>query len=277
MGVLLAVCAAFSYGISDFVAGLSSRRASPYAVAAYGQVGALVVGVLCAAALLPPTHLTGTAMAWGAASGVGNGLGTLFLYRGLGSGRMSVVAPLSAVTAAGLPVLAGLAWGERPPALAVVGIALALPAIGLISRTRSEHAADRRGVADGLLAGAGFGLLFIGLGRVPAGAGFWPLVAGQVVALLTVLVAALVAGAALGARGRALGGALVAGAIGAASTALYMLAAQRTLLSIVAVVTSLYPALTVLAAMVVLRERVGRGQAVGLAAAAAAVMLIALR
>lgn len=277
MGVLLAFCAAFSYGISDFVAGLSSRRASAYSVAALGQVGALAVGVLCAAFLLPPEHLTGTAMAWGAASGIGNGLGTLFLYRGLGSGRMSVVAPLSAVTAAGLPVLTGLALGERPPALAIVGIVLALPAIALISRTSSERAADRRGVVDGLLAGAGFGLLFIGLGRVPAGSGFWPLVAGQVVALLTVLVAALATRAALRARGRPLGGALAAGAIGAASTALYMLAAQRTLLSIVAVVTSLYPALTVLAAMAVLRERIGRGQAVGLAAAAAAVTLIALR
>jgi len=277
MGVVLAVCCALAYGMSDFLAGLASRRASSYAVAVLAQCAALVVGLVCATLILPAPHITVAALAWGAASGLGSGLGTLFLYRGLGSGRMSVVAPLSAVTAAGIPVIVGLSLGERPPVLALVGIALGLPAIMLISRGHDSGGAGKGGVLDGLLAGAGFGLLFVALGQVPPGSGLWPTAAGQVVALVALLVAAVVTRTRVRVPARALGGVAAAGALGAAAAALYLLAAQRTLLSIVAVVSSLYPALTVLAATIVLRERIGRGQAVGLAAAAAAVTLIALR
>lgn len=277
MGVLLAFVAALSYGASDFVAGVFSRRVTPYAVAAIGQLGALAVVIACGPTLVPATHVTTAALAWGALSGVGNGVGTLFLYRGFGTGRMSVVAPLSAVGAAALPVVAGVAWGERPPALAIVGIVLAMPAIALVSRGhRAQESGRRRGIGDGLVAGAGFALLFIALGRVPAGAGLWPLVAGQLVALVTVAVATLATRSSLRTPGRAVGGVLIAGALGGAATVFYLLAAQRALMSVVAVVTSLYPALTVLAAMILLHERIGRGQAAGLVTAAAAITLIAL-
>ncbi|MGA8113040.1 MAG: EamA family transporter [Actinocatenispora sp.] len=280
MGVVLALCAAVGYGASDFVAGLLSRRVSSYAVAVVAQIAAASAVVL-AAALLPAAHPSGANLAWGAVSGIGNGLGTAFLYRGFGSGRMSVVAPLSAVGAAGLPVLVGVALGDRPSTLMIVGIVLALPAIALISRPPGRQALDgqpagRAGVLDGLLAGAGFALLFVALGRVPTEAGLWPLALGQIAATPTVVLAALLARGTLRAPLRAAGGAVVVGLLGAAATLLYLLAAQRQLLSVAAVVTSLYPALTVLAAMVVLREHVGRGQALGLAAAVVAVTLITL-
>lgn len=278
MGILLALGAALAYGASDFLAGLQSRRASAYAVAVAAQcAGAL--SVLLAALLLPAAHPTGSAMAWGAASGIGSGLGTLFLYRGFGSGRMSVVAPVSAVGSAGLPVIVGVALGDRPSALAIIGIVLALPAVALISRGESGIAggtAGRSGLADGLLAGGGFALLFIALGQVPASAGLWPLVVGQLLSTGVIVIAARFARAELRAGARATGGAAIAGALGGVATVLYLLATHYQLLSIAAVVTSLYPALTVLAAMVVLHERVSRGQAIGLAAATAAVILIAL-
>jgi drug/metabolite transporter (DMT)-like permease len=298
MGVVLALAAAVAYGASDFVGGLMSRRASSYLIAVYAQV-ASSVAIAVAAVLVPAPSLTAGALTWGALSGVGNGLGTVFLYRGLGSGRMSVVAPLSAVSAAGIPVLVGLATGERPPLLAMIGIALAVPAIWLISRPAPPRAPGpvgaeapvpatapatapategprRSGVVDGVLAGVGFALLFIALGRVHGGAGLWPVAAGQVVAVVSVGVAALVAGVSLRRPGRAGLGAPAAGLLGATAVILYLFATRSQLVSVAAVLTSLYPALTVLAAIAFLRERVGRGQAVGLLTAAAAVSLIAL-
>jgi drug/metabolite transporter (DMT)-like permease len=283
VGIVLALCAAACYGCSDFLGGLLSRRSSPYAVAVVAQCAALVVVALVAAVAgngLPAA----AALGWGALSGVGNGLGTVFLYRGLGSARMSVVAPLSAVGSAGLPVLVGIAEGDRPAPLAIAGIVLALPAVALISRGADAPAAPqagssgrrRSGVLDGLLAGAGFALLFVALDRVPHAAGLWPLAGGQAVATASILIAGLVAGAGLRLPARRLAPGASVGVLGGAATVLFVLATHRALLSIAAVVTSLYPALTVLAAMLVLRERVGRGQAVGLGAAAAAVVLIAL-
>ncbi|BCJ36773.1 multidrug transporter [Actinocatenispora thailandica] len=327
MGIVLALCAAACYGSSDFLGGLLSRRASPYAVAVVAQCAALFV-VAAVAAIAGNGLPAAAALAWGALSGIGNGLGTVFLYRGLGSARMSVVAPLSAVGSAGLPVLVGVAEGDRPAPLAVAGILLALPAVALISRGADAPAgpqpaapapraaavsgsaspamvADpavsgttvpgpagrpgspargpsappakrRSGVVDGLLAGAGFALLFVALDRVPHDAGLWPLAAGQLVATGTILLAALLVGAALRLPARQVAPGASVGVLGGGATVLFVLATHRTLLSIAAVVTSLYPALTVLAAMLVLRERIGRGQAVGLAAAAGTVVLIAL-
>jgi drug/metabolite transporter (DMT)-like permease len=289
VGIVLALCAAVSYGCSDFLGGLLSRRASPYAVAVVAQCAALVV-VAAAAAVAGNGLPAAAALGWGALSGIGNGLGTVFLYRGLGSARMSVVAPLSAVGSAGLPVLVGVAVGARPAPLAIAGIVLALPAVALISRGADAPAAPasagsaasgspalrRSGVLDGLLAGAGFALLFVALDRVPHDAGLWPLAGGQVVATVSILIAALIVGARLRLPARRLAPGATVGVLGGAATVLFVFATHLALLSIAAVVTSLYPALTVLAAMVVLRERVGRGQAIGLGAATAAVILIAL-
>lgn len=289
MGVVLALGAAVAYGASDFLAGVLSRRVSSFVIAAIVQLGAS--GSVVLAALLVHGGGAGGAtpvsLAWGALSGLGNGLGTVFLYRGLGSGRMSVVAPLSAVSAAGLPVLVGFATGERPSLLAALGILLAAPAIWLVSRsTGGDTATGRRsaGVVAGLLAGVAFGFLFVALGRVPAGTGLWPLACGQIVSVPVILTATLLAGRHAGTRspgwwrpGPRIGaGAVLAGLLGAAANLLYLFATHQQLVSVSAVITSLYPAFTVLAALVLLRERVGTGQAVGLAAAAGAVALIAL-
>src|SRR5689334_13873653 len=112
MGVVLALGAAIAYGLSDFVGGLASRRTTPWPVAFLAAVGGLVgaAGI----ALVRGGDPVAADLAWGAAAGVGSGAGSVFLYRGLATGRMSVVAPVSAVGAAVLPVVVGLATGERP-------------------------------------------------------------------------------------------------------------------------------------------------------------------
>lgn len=283
MGVALAVASALGYGMSDFVAGMLSRRAAAIAVAAFAQLFA-TLAVVAVAPFFPVQGGSFAALGWGAISGIGSGLGTAFLYRGLGAGRMSVVAPVSAVGAAVLPVFVGIGLGERPSLLAGGGIAIAVPAIWLVSRSDGSDPgpgpAQRTpiavGVVDGLLAGAGFALLFVALDQVPAGTGLWPVAAGHVVSIGAVACLALPGRVALRLPVRDLGGSVIVGSLGAAGTVLYMYATRGQLLAVVAVLTSLYPAVTVGLARTVLRERITAGQALGLAGAALAVALITL-
>ncbi len=167
---------ALSYGLSDFVGGLVSRRTSAWAVAVVGGISSVVFTGLTA------LFFTGDPrpadFAWATAAGIGSGIGVGFLYRGFASGRMSVVAPVSAVGAALVPVLFGVVGGERPGLLVWLGIVLAAPAIWLVSSV--PPTAERRGrprcatgCVDGVLAGLGFGLLFACIGQVPRESRAW--------------------------------------------------------------------------------------------------------
>lgn len=281
MTVILALGSAIAYGLSDFLGGIFSRRSSVWPVAVSVQAGGTVF--VLAAALLVPGDPGVTHLLWGALSGVGSGLGTVFLYRGFATGRMSVVAPVSAVGSALLPVAVGVVSGERPTVLAWLGIVCALPAIWLVSAGEGEEgitgervASRSTGVLDGVLAGLGFGFLFVALGQVPSGAGLLP--AGLGLATSVPVVVGLAAGLrqAWVPRRRHVPPAVAVGALAAAATVLFQLASQSGLLTIVSVLSALYPAFTVLLAVLVLREHIHRGQAVGLALAGTAVTLVAL-
>lgn len=279
MSIVLALGAALAYGLSDFLGGLLSRRASPWAIAVLAQFAGVCALVIVAAGFEGTP--TGADLTWGAVSGVGSGLGTYFLYRGLGSGQMNVVAPLSAVGAAVVPVVIGFALGERPAGLAWIGIACALPAIWLVSSVSTEgpSATTRSdaGVRDGLLAGAGFGLLFLAVGQVGDDAGLWPLTLGQGIAVIVLAIGAVAAKTSVRSIPRRLvAGALAVGICAGAATLLYQLAVRGELVSVTAVLASLYPALTVLLAAGFLHERMNRVQGIGLALAAAAVTMVAL-
>jgi len=122
------------------------------------------------------------ALEWGAVSGLGSGLGTLALYRGLSAARMSVVATLSAVLTAVIPVIVGVALGNHLTTANAAGIVIAIPAIALVSwqpRVPTIAARARAGLIYGILAGLGFALLFIALDRAGTHAGAWPLLPGQ--------------------------------------------------------------------------------------------------
>lgn len=279
MGVVLALTAAVAYGVSDFVGGLTSRRTSAWAVAlvatAAGGVFALV------AALLLGGEPTRTDLLWGAVAGIGNGLGTGFLYRGLSAGRMGVVAPLSGVGAAVVPVVVGLLGGDRPGLLVWCGIVAALPGIWLVSSEPppAAESAPREGLAvgvmDGVLAGIGFGSLFAALGQVPESAGFHPLVLNQVVGVVVVAALASVLRVDWVPRGRHCWWGVVPGFLGVTATLVFMLAVQQGTLTVAGILGALYPAFTILLAMAVLREHVHRGQGVGLVLCGAAVSLVA--
>lgn len=267
------------YGLSDFAGGFLSRRTSVWSVAVVTQITAMVL--IGAAALLMPGRPTGGELVWGAVAGIGTGIGTAFLYRGLAGGRMGVVAPLSAVGAALLPVAVGLATDERPTALAWAGIAIAFPAIWLVSTSADPvDVAGRRhalgeGVLDGLLAGLGFGVMFSALGQVTDTAGLGPLAVGEVVSIVAVVGLATVMHKPWLPRDRDSWGGVLVGSLAAAATVLFLFATQSGLLTVASVLSSLYPAFTVLLAATLLRERVHRAQGVGLILAIVAVALVA--
>jgi drug/metabolite transporter (DMT)-like permease len=280
MAVVLALFSAVAYGLSDFVGGLLSRRTSAWAVAVVGQTSSTVV--TAALAVVVPGTPQPADFAWALLAGVATGMGTGFLYRGFSSGRMSVVAPVSAVGAALVPVLVGAATGERPTLLVWVGVVAALPGIWLVSSTPEDpmQAGEPResvaaGLVDGILAGLGFGVLFAALGQVPDGAGWWPLTFSQAVSVVAVALLAVALRADWRPRGRTVRLAALCGPLGATATGTFLLATQHGYLTVAGVLASLYPASTVLLAAFVLKEHVHRAQGVGLLLCGLAVACVA--
>lgn len=285
VGIALALLSALSYGVSDVLGGLASRRLPPVRVALVGQVGGLCVTAV--AVLVAPGAPPSTAdLAWGAASGVGTGLGMAFLFRGLSRGEMSVVVPVSAVGGVALPVLVGAAvLGERLPWPAWVGVVVALPALWLISRSPGSSSAPLSGgsVVDGIAAGGGIAVQYLCLAQTAAAtAGLWPVLSGRVAAIATVLVASVTL-MRVPAKDRPAGvtapGLLAlsagAGALAAAALGAYLFALRTEFVTVAVVLSSLYPVVPVVVGLVFLRERLRRTQAAGLVAALGATLLIA--
>ncbi|GAA1210630.1 MULTISPECIES: DMT family transporter [Streptomyces violaceusniger group] len=294
MGELLAVASALCFGTTHFLSGLVSRHRHGVTVAACAQAGGTVVSLipvlLTQGANAPPS-----ALGWGALSGLGTGVGVACLYWSMNQGPMSVVVPVSDVTAVGLPVLAGITLlGDRPSPPALTGIALGLPALWLVSRgepseprgPREPHEPrpghgrgtdpSRPAVVLALIAGVGLALHFFALARIPASAGWWPVVVSRAVSVPVILALFPATGASLRLPRRAAAMAAVAGALGTLATILYLLATRQELLSVAVVLSALYPAVPVLLALTFLRERITRPQAVGLLGAGLAIGLIAL-
>ncbi len=284
------------YGAGDFFGGLASRRRSVGLVVLWSQ-GTGLVALLAVMPLVGGSPSAGDVGIGAAAGLVGLG-GVLLLYRGLALGRMSVVAPVTAVGAALFPFVVGVAGGEGLPALRLAGAALALAGVALVSRGHhgganppsgsSERETQSPGGGSGrkgspvvelaLAVGAGtaFGMVFVLLARVGDDAGLWPVLAQRAVSVPTMLFVLVVAGLPRSVARAELRLIVPAGLCDAAANALFVLAARAGALSVVGVVSSLYPAGTVLLASVVLKERVIRTQGVGLALAGAGVVLLAL-
>jgi drug/metabolite transporter (DMT)-like permease len=270
-GALVALGSAVAFGWCDFVAGVAARRTSFWWVA-LASLAASTTGAW-AFVVLAGTGPSPTTVAWGVAAGVGAATGATALYRGYGHGQMAVAGPLSSVGAAALPAVAGAAFGERLTAPALLGVALALPAIWLMASTTGGPGA-RAGVVDGLISGVGFAPEFVGLERAGSSAGLWPVAVSQSTALVLVgiVVATLRPVAALGRRPWIL--AVTAGLLSLLATALYFAAAHAGLLTVAALLASLYPGVTVVLAATFLRERPDRRQLAGLVLGAVAVTLV---
>lgn len=275
--ILLATSAALVWGTSDFCGGKGAQRAHALTVTVVSQLVSLPV--LAVGLLLLPGTVRLADLGWGMVGGVAGLIGVVLLYRGLAGGAMVVVSPVTAVTAAVVPMLVGLVVDGSLHPFGLLGSACAIGAIGLVSAGPSGAGPLRTPVARlaglALLAGTMFGIFFIILGQAHPDSGLWLLVGARLssVPLGLLLVARAGAGLRLPRAGLAWAG--LAGTLDLAGNVLFLLAAVDGHLSLVAVLASLYPASTVLLALTVDRERVRVAQLLGLGLAAAALALTA--
>jgi drug/metabolite transporter (DMT)-like permease len=275
MAVIFALLAAGVYGVSDFIGGFASRRAPAITVLLVSEP----VGAVLMAAMLPiyGGPLTGSTVAWSAGAGVAGVIGVALLYTGLARAPMNVISPVTAVMSGVVPVAAGVVQGERPHLLAWLGVALGLVAVTLISRQPEDHPHGPIGwrpLTMAVLAGVGFGFFFICLAGTDSDSGMWPVVVSRLVASVLLVPAAAVAGGFVRMPGPVLKLALLGGFLDAVANLAFLLASRNGLLSLSSVITALYPAGTVLLAVLLLKERTGNVQRVGLGIAAAAVVLL---
>jgi drug/metabolite transporter (DMT)-like permease len=275
---LLALASAVTFGASDFFGGLTARRAPALAATTLSQVAGLLIVV--PGLLFVPGTASGGAVVAGAIGGVAGVSGLVIYLRGLAIGPMGVIAPLSALTAAAVPVTAGLVAGERPTLTAVAGIGLGLAAVVLVTgndlRSALRQGVDGAGPLLALLAGLGFGVFFVALDASPAGSGWWPLLAARLVAVSLLAVALWQRGVGLPRDGRTIALGLATGLLDMAANALFLAATRSGLLSLAALRTSLYPVVVAGLAAGLLRERLDRLQVAGVTACLGAVALITI-
>lgn len=286
--IALALAAALCYGAADFLGGFATQRAATLSVAVLSQLAGIAT-VCLAVAFFPTAHPRPADFAWGATAGLIGGSALALFYHALGRGTMSVIAPITALVAIAVPVVVGLALGERPGIPALLGIGLAICSIALVSATITPSAESKvptirgaipmRSFGTALAAGACFGAFYVVIRNASPEAGIWPLAAARSASVLAYLGAAIVTGRPLPLRAprTALPLIIGAGVVDMTANICYLLAAHRDMLTIVATLASLYPATTLLLARFVLRERVTPLQTVGLALAACAVVLISAK
>lgn len=274
--VFLALVSSVGFGFTDFLGGLATRRAHVLVVGMVTQPLGLIL-------LVPLLAVTGgvvspAALAWGTVSGLGGSVAYVLLFRSLAIGPMSVASPLSALTSAILPVIAGVLLGERLTGTIIAGIVVGLVAVLLVSRQHEDtpHPISSRVVVMSLLAGVFISVFFIALKLAPDDSGLWPLFTGRVVTVILLVGSAFVARVAKRPPNNVLGLCFGAAFLDISATAAFLLATRVGLLSIVAVITALYPAATLLMARWFLHERLQAVQKVGLALAACSVVVLAL-
>jgi len=273
LAIALALGAAVSYGIGDFLGGLSSRRAHVLTVLALSQlVGAAAVAVWVALAREP--FLDSTAALAAMAAGLCGAVGLAALYRGMAIGAMGVVAPISSIAAA-IPFGVGIAQGERPSTLQVLGAVVALGGLAMVSRSPAGRSGGvAAGVGLALLAALGFGLYFVFLDIAAHDSVPWAVLTARLTSSALAVAVVLTIGIAILPTRRLMPAVIAVGLCDTAANVLFALATTRGLVSVVSVLTSLYPAITVALAAVVLRERLAGAQLTGAAAVLAGAALI---
>lgn len=275
MTVLLGLLAALSVGTSDFLGGLASRRADPVVVTAVSSLAGFVLAFVAALAVVGEASLAD--LAWGALGGVALAAGLVALYAGYARTRVSIAAPVAGVGAAALPVIVVSVFGDDALSpTATAGVLLGLLAIGLVSIARSEHRGTvGSSVLYGLGGAIGIGMLLLCLANTATDSGLWPIVAARASGF--VVLAALIAARrfALSASREVWPHMIGIAALVTAGNALFLAATRAGSTSVAAVLTSLFPAMTVFWAWLVFRERLRRVQMLGLGVALVAVALIA--
>ncbi len=279
MSAVFALLAAASWGVSDFLGGQAEAATADDrtpAITAW-TMGLGLVGLSVLSLLVGGELGTRDAVLAGG-GGVFGAVGVAALYRGLSVGTISVVAPVTGVLAAALPVLVGVGTGERPGPLAWLGIVAALGSIVLVAREEpvdGTRTVNREAMAYAVVAGIGFAAIFLVLDAMPEAAGLWPLVPLKACGVATAVVWLVVGGTPRTPHPSTWRQVLGVGLLDNGANVAYLLATREGLLAVVAVLASLYPAFTVLLARVVLGERLQRVQLAGMGLAGAGVALLA--
>jgi len=276
LAIALGLLAATFYGAADFLGGVATKRTSIFAVMIISQA----IGIALILIALPffPSDVRSTDYLWGALGGLCGALGLALLYHALSIGKMGVVSPITAVLAAATPVVVGVVRGERLTLLQIIGIAVAIVAIVLISFSTEENGQlefSTEGVREAIASGVILGGFYVFLSLSGKSAGLHPLLAARLMSTGLLLAIALLARQSIKPSRDVLPLVIGGGTLDMTANALYVLATFRGYLSIVAVLTSLYPASTVFLARIVLHERLQAQQKIGVVCALAGVALIA--
>lgn len=280
LNVALAVLSGLVWGVGDFAGGKATQRAAVLPVVWISKLVSLpLLAIYLVATYVPMTPI---GLAWGAMAGVAGFVGLVLFYRALSAGAMAVVAPITGVTSAAIPVVAGLLEGERPSGTRLIGVGCALLAIALVSISPPppgrREIVNSRLVIAALGAGGGFALFFILLalaGDAASGSvGLWPIAGSQLSALIICGLMLLMTRPGPWPRQAALGFTVVAGPCDMTANALFLLATRGGDLSVVAPLAALYPVTTVILALIVDRERLRGVQIAGLVFAVVSLVLV---
>ena len=273
MTALLAVVSALLIGGADFVGGITSRRASAACVAVLAQLAGLVLAIPVAV-VVDWERVTAADISWSLASGFAVGVGLVLFYTAMARGMISLVAPVTAVTGAVVPVVYALGGGERPGTTALAGIVLAVLAIALVSVAPGGGVGGAGTLALAVAAGLLFGLFYVFLSRVDEDAGLWPVAISRIGSAVVLVGMALAVTRGIRLERRLAPRIALIGALEVAAATALLVALQRGPVSVASVLASLYPVTTTFLAALVLRERLRGLQLVGVALALVAVALI---
>jgi drug/metabolite transporter (DMT)-like permease len=280
MFLFFALASALFYGLGDFAGGYAAGKSRVLPVLVVSQIFGLATATIALIALWsgPPSVAD---FSWGLVGGLCGALGIVVLYRGIAHGIVAIVSPTAALIGATLPLVVGLLLGDRPGLQALLGIGLCVPAIVLLSASPdgagSGRRAARSSLAQGLLAGLGFGLFAVALSRPGVHSGFWPLIAARFASITVALVVLLARREPIVINKGGRAAAILAGILDMVANIFFVLASSTGLLSLAAVITSLYPGPTVLMARLVFKERIAPRRALGLGLSLVGLALISLR
>lgn len=272
--ILFGLSSALVWGAGDFCGGLASRRVSVLSVLLLAELSGLVLLIVFALALNEPIP-TSAAIGWGTAAGLCGTLGLGALYRGLAAGRASIVAPVSAVVSAAIPVIYSAVTVGLPEPVQLIGFALALVAIVLASQASREEGGSTA-LHYAFIAGIGFGAFFILIHQAGGeGSTFFPLAIARGISIPVLIAACLIRGVPLPPKS-VVPIILSSGVLDAGGNVLFLISSVLGRLDVATILSSLYPASTVILSRIILREDISRLQQLGVVLALAATVLITL-
>jgi drug/metabolite transporter (DMT)-like permease len=276
--IALGLAASLSWGVADFFGGIQSRRMPVVAVVLGSQLAGLVLVATIVAVRGEPIPDGADFLAYAALSSVAGIVGLTSFYKGLSVGAMGVVAPLSSLAAA-IPLVVGIATGDRPGALQAAGVAIAIVGVLLASREAGEHGQGgsvAKGAGFALISAVGFGCFFLAIDKASDDDVLWAVCVNRTVSVTLLGLALLATRPKLGLRPVDMRMLAIVGVLDILANGFFALAATKGLVSVVAVLASLYPVVTVVLARVVLKERLQVSQRIGAALALTGAALISV-